>query len=194
MQNQEAPALVKALIMSEMERVTRAQPFAWGMHLCPTLQADLIDLKKTLGGYPLRSEDWMVPKVRNGLGLALTKFFQARQGRQYMKEALARRELWRDLSVAALKYGGYVESDLTLRLNNAARAQSEVWVLGKSGPLVVSTAAVVASEGALALSPVFFIPADRAALMQRYYSALTGSSTAEPVQDKSAESPFLNLR
>lgn len=194
MQNQEAPALVKALIVSEMERVTRAQPFAWGMHLCPTLHADLADLQKTLGGYPLRSEDWMVPKVRNGLGLALTKFFEARQGRQYMKEALARRELWRDLSVAGLKYGGYVESDFTPRLNNAARARSEVWVLGKSGPLVVSATSVLAPDGALALSPVFFIPADRAALMQRYQSALSGNAAAAPAQATSTESPFLNLR
>lgn len=192
LQNQDAPALVRALVMSEMERVTRAQPFAWGMHLCPTLRADLADLQKTLAGNPLRSEDWMVPKVRSSLGATLNRFFESRKGHQYLKEAQARRELLRDLHVAGLKFGGYVESDRRLSLNNAARAQTELWLLGKAGPLAVSATAASAPEQALALSPVFFIPADRAALMKRYQSALTGSTTEAPAQPQAAESPFLN--
>jgi hypothetical protein len=67
-------------------------------------------------------------------------------------------------------------------------------VLGKSGPLVVSATSVLAPDGALALSPVFFIPADRAALMQRYQSALSGNAASAPAQATSTESPFLNLR
>ncbi len=191
MQNRDASALVKALVMTEMERVTRAQPFAWGMHLCPTLRADINDLQKVLAGYPLRSEDWMVPKVRASLGSSLAKFFEARQGRQYKQEALAWRDLLRDLSVAGLKYGGYVDSDLTLSLNNAARARPEVWVLGKTGPVLLPTAAKSASAEVLALSPIFFIPADRGALMKRYQSALTGTGVAPAAQPEASESPFL---
>ncbi len=193
MQDKAAPALVKAHVLIELERITRTQPLAWGLHLTPTLRTDLADLQKTIGGYPLRSEDWMVQKVRATLGAALTKFFESHQGRQYQKEAQARRELLRDISLVGLKFGGYIESDLSLHLNNAARARPELWLLGKTGPLHIATDSKTAPISALALSPVFFIPADRAALMQRYQLVLTGTVTAAPAP-ASAETPFFNAR
>jgi hypothetical protein len=193
MQNRTAPALVKTYVMLEIERITRSQPFAWGMHLSPTLRADLADLQKILGGYRLRSEDWMVTKVRTKHDMPLARFFDSRQNRQYQKEAQARRELLRDISVAGLKFGGYVESDLSLHLNNAARSRKELWLLGKAGPLLIASDAKNAPAGAQPLSPVFFIPADRTALMQRYQLALSG--TAPPAEAPApAETPFLNTK
>jgi hypothetical protein len=193
MQNRTAPALVKAYVLLEIERLTRSQPFVWGLHLSPTLRADLADLQKILGGYRLRSEDWMVTKVRTKHDMPLTRFFESRQNRQYQKEAQARRELLRDISVAGLKFGGYVESDLSLHLNNAARSRKELWLLGKTGPLFVASDAKNAPAGAQPLSPVFFIPADRTALMQRYQLALSG--TAPPTEAPApAETPFLNTK
>ena len=191
--NKAAPALVKAHVMVELERITGSQPFAWGMHLAPTLRADLAELQKIIGGYPLRSEDWMVPKVRSTLGVSLAQFFDSRQTRQYQKEAQARRELLRDIHLAGLKFGGYVESDLSLHLNNAARVRPELWALGKAGPVLLSAEAKTAPASVLRLSPIFFIPADRAALMQRYRLALSGGSSevAAPV---STVTPFLEAR
>jgi hypothetical protein len=191
--NKGAPALVKAHVMVELERIIRSQPFAWGLHLAPTLRADLAELQKIIGGYPLRSEDWMVPKVRGTLGVSLAKFFDSRQTRQYQKEAQARRELLRDIHLAGLKFGGYIESDLTLHLNNAARVRPELWALGKTGPVLLSVEAETAPATVLRLSPIFFIPADRAALMQRYRLALSGGSSevATPV---STMTPFLEAR
>lgn len=194
MQDKAAPALVKAHVMLELERLTRSQPFAWGLHLSPTLRADLAELQKTIGGYPLRSEDWMVTKVRITLGASLAKFFDARQGRQYQKEAQARRELLRDIGVAGLKFGGYVETDLSLRLNNAARARKELWLLGKTGPLLIAADSKTAPANTQPLSPVFFIPADRVALMQRYHLALSGSAAPETPVPTSSETPFFNAR
>ncbi len=193
MADKAAPALVKAHVILELMRITGSQPFAWGLHLTPTLRADLADLQKILGGYPLRSEDWLVPKVRTSLGSPLARFFETRHGRQYQKEAQARRELLRDIGVAGLKFGGYVETDLTLHLNNAARARKELWILGKSSILPVNSEAVAAPAAALPLSPVFFIPADRIALMQRYQLALSGS-IAEAPAPASAETPFFIVK
>jgi hypothetical protein len=149
-------------------------------------------LQKIIGGYPLRSEDWMVPKVRDTLGVSLAQFFDARQTRHYQKEAQARRELLRDIHLAGLKFGGYVETDFSLHLKNAARVRPELWALGKTGPLLISAEAKTAPATVLRLSPVFFIPADRAALMQRYRLALSGGSSevAAPV---STETPFLDV-
>lgn len=193
MQNRAAPALVKAHVMVELERITRSQPFAWGLHLTPTLSDDLVELQKIIGGYPLRSEDWMVPKVRTTLGVALAKFFEARQARQYHQEAQARRELLRDISLAGLKFGGYVGSDLSLHLNNAARVRPELWALGKTDPLLITADVKTAPAGSLKLSPVFYIPADRVALMQRYRLALNGGSADVPAAT-STETPFLEVK
>lgn len=192
-QSKSAPALVKAHVMSELERITRSQPFAWGLHFSPTLRADLVELQKIIGGYPLRGEDWMLPKVYSSLGVSLNRFFEARQTRQYRKEAQARRELLRDIQLAGLKFGGYVESDLSLHLNNAARVRSEVWALGKVGPLLLSSEARRAPSSVLRFSPIFFIPADRVALMQRYRLALSGGSP-EAITPVSTETPFLEAR
>jgi hypothetical protein len=180
MQDKAAPVLVKAFVMAELERITRSQPFAWGLHLAPSLRADLAELQKIIAGYPLRSEDWMVPKVRSTLGAALAKFFEARQTRQYQKEAQARRELLRDIALAGLQFGGYVDSDLSLHLSHAARVRPELWVLSKSGPLLISPEVSLAPASALRLSPIFYIPADRAALMQRYRLALKGGTAVMP--------------
>jgi hypothetical protein len=135
----------------------------------------------------------MVPKVRSTLGVSLAQFFDSRQTRQYQKEAQARRELLRDIHLAGLKFGGYIESDLTLHLNNAARVRPELWALGKTGPVLLSVEAKTAPATVLRLSPIFFIPADRAALMQRYRLALSGGSS-EAAVPVSTETPFLEAR
>ncbi|MCX6858183.1 MAG: hypothetical protein NTV80_25150, partial [Verrucomicrobia bacterium] len=190
-QSQTAPTLVKAYVMLELERITRSQPYAWGLHLTPTLRADMAELQKIVAGYPLRSEDWMLPKVRATLGLPLTKFFESRQTRQYQKEAQAKRELLRSIQLAGLKFGGYVGSDLTLHLINAARVRPELWALGKEGPVLLASEAKSTPTGVLRLSPIFFIPANRAALMQRYRSAISGSTSDAPAAT-AAQTPFLD--
>ena len=121
-------------------------------------------------------------------------FFETRQSRQYLKEAQARRELLRDISAAGLKFGGYVETDLSLRLNNAARSRKELWLLGKTGPLLTATETKSAPVVTQLLSPIFFIPADRVALMQRYQLALSGSAAPDAPAPTSSETPFFNAR
>lgn len=191
MQDTSAPVLVKAHVTLEIDQLTRLQPFAWGLHLVPILRADLAELQKLMVKHPLRGEDWMLPKVRSSLGDDLVRYFSARQGRQYMKEAKAKRELLRDVSAAGIKFGGYVETDLTLRLNNAARSRKELWLAGKKQPLSIPQDSKTVPAGIPAMSPVFFIPADRAALMQRYHLALSGAAVSTP-EPTAVTAPFFN--
>jgi exonuclease VII small subunit len=184
------PAIAKAYVMLELERLTRERPFTWGMHLVPTLRADLAELHRLVGDHPLRSEDWMIPKVSTSLGSMLEKFFQTRQGRLYEKEAQARRLLVTRVSTTGVKFGGYVETDRALHLNTSARAAKELWLLGKSGPLLIATDAKTAPADALPLSPVLFLPLDRQQLLETYSTSISGVSSdkAEPT---TSESPFL---
>jgi hypothetical protein len=185
-----APAIAKAYVMLELERLTRERPFAWGMHLVPPLRTDLTELHRLVGEHPLRSEDWMIPKVRTSLGNSLEQFFQTRQGRLYEKEAQARRLLITQVSITGVKFGGYIESDQSLRLNTAARSAKEYWLLSKGGPMLVSTEAKKAPAEALPFSPVLFLPLDRQQLLETYRTNITGSSSTK-VETTSGESPFL---
>jgi hypothetical protein len=57
--------------------------------------------------------------------------------------------------------------------------------------VLLASDAKSAPTGVLRLSPIFFIPADRAALMQRYRSAISGSTSDAPAAT-AAQTPFLD--
>lgn len=187
----DAPALARAYVMLELERLVEERPFAWGLHHSPTLRADLEELRQAVAGHPLRGDDWMVPKHAEAAA-ALSKYFSTRKDRAYLKEAQARREMLAHVVAAGVKFGGYVEPDLGVRLINSARTASELWVLGaKDGkPMRLdnpSAAAAPGAEntrlvaaGALALSPVFYISVDRASLLDGYFKAVTSTPPDSP--------------
>ncbi|MEN3940082.1 hypothetical protein WJU23_02230 [Prosthecobacter sp. SYSU 5D2] len=184
MNDSKASPLAKAFLMQRLEDMASTRPLAWGFHLSPSLQADLAALRAVLGDTVLRSEDWMLPSMRTRFSGPLGDFFQKAGRRVYLKEAKARRELLMAVAEAGVKFGGYVETDFSLRLKNNALGAPELWVLSASGakPMLMARPAANASPfmaaDAQPLSPVFIIPVDRAALTAAYEKALTGSGSA----------------
>lgn len=184
-----ASPVAKAYVMQRLERITALRPQAWGMHLCHSLQADLRKLNELVGDAALRGEDWLVPVVKDQWTGPLTEFFKGCAGRSYMKEASIRREFLRTAATAGIKFGGYVDADLTLVLTQAGRVAGELWVVGKDSgrPLLVTNSAAgaaasseatkVKAPGALPLSPAFFVPLDRKQLLQRYTEAFNAPGT-----------------
>ncbi|TDU81826.1 hypothetical protein EI77_01136 [Prosthecobacter fusiformis] len=184
--DKDANPITKAYLMLRLEDMASTRPLAWGFHFSPTLQADLAELHRVLGDTRLRSEDWLLQSVRTRFTSPLNAYFEKTTGRSYMKEAKARREMLTAVARSGLKFGGYVETDLTLRLKIPARAASELWVLSKAGlkPLLVANpqsslppANPLKAKEAQPLSPVFFISIDRASLMERFESALSASGS-----------------
>lgn len=185
-----APPLAKAYIMLELERLTRDRPFAWGWHLCASLRADLAELHRLIGSYPLRSEDWMIPKVRAQFDGALEGFFSSRQAPQYEKEAQARRVLIMRVVAASVRFGGFVDTDRRVKLNNAARAAQEVWLATKSSPKPVAAGTASVSAEVPPFTPVLFLPLDRQELLRDYHGSLAGKASASAGSAPS-ETPFL---
>jgi hypothetical protein len=185
-----APSVARAYVMLELERLTRDRPFAWGLHLTPTLRADLAELHRRVGDYPLRGDDWMLPKVREKLGGVLDEFFSARLGRQYEKEAQARRLLVMRVNAAGVKLGGFVDTERRLMVSQAGRAAAEFWLPLKAGPRLLKAAEVEAPEGVPGLTPLLFLPLDRQELMRNYRASMSGPEQGRtaPSQD---EDPFL---
>ncbi|MDB6005244.1 MAG: hypothetical protein JWR15_2231 [Prosthecobacter sp.] len=200
-QNTIGGPIVKAYVMLRLQAMMQLRPRAWGEHYCPTLQQDLQELRRILGRTDLRSEDWLLPAMREKWTAPLTAFFKTCQEHTYMREATARRNYLRAVVNAGLKFGGYVETDLSLVLNPQGRNTGELWVIRKEGgkPLLVVNAAAnsAASETpkpimaplSVPLGPVFFVPADRRTLVHQYQEALSG--TGVDVKPLPGESVFL---
>ncbi|MFN0077596.1 MAG: hypothetical protein ACKVY0_14085 [Prosthecobacter sp.] len=193
--------IAKAYVVQRLENMLHRREFAWGLHFCPSLKADLRELQQILGETSLRSEDWLVAAMRARLTTPLTAFFKRCEARSYLKEASARRGLLRSAALAGLRFGGYVEVDLSLVLNNPARASNELWVLAGNGgkPKLVENsmvgkaaaeAAKLVAKDALPLSPVFFMSLDRSQLLKQYEADLVPAKSA--LKPLSGEARFLN--
>lgn len=183
MQDRVGSPLAKAYLMERLESLLMHQAHAWGLHLCPSLRADLNELHQILGALSLRSEDWLVASKRDSLTAPLGAYFKRCEGRSYLDEAMSQRILLRDAALAGVRFGGYVEMDSTLVLNKSGRAMKELWVLARDGgkpklvrnlkagnPLAV--AEKIVSPEALPLSPVFFIPLHQGSLLPKNEAGL----------------------
>jgi len=181
--NETASPLAKAYVMIKLHDFAEVRSHAWGLHLCPSLGTDVTALEAVLDNTFLASEDWLLKDPQAKFLNKLTAAFQKIKGRSYMKEAQARRDLLSTVARAGLKYGGYVDTDHSLKLIASARSRTELWYLrpdGKPGMMTVpdaggstkGTAEKTMVPTARVLSPVFFIPVDRAALVERFQRQL----------------------
>ncbi|OYW74545.1 MAG: hypothetical protein B7Z37_17340 [Verrucomicrobia bacterium 12-59-8] len=193
--------IAKAYVLLKLEDMLRLRSREWGFHYCPSLQQDLRILHQSLGTTSLRSEDWLVPDMREKWLAPLAAFFNPLIARTYLREALAHRNYLRAATAAGLKFAGYVETNLSLALNPQGRTAGELWVIGRENgkPLLVPNPAAgkaaadapitIMATASVPLSPVFFVPADRQALIQQYQAAM--SSTGVDLKPLPGESLFL---
>lgn len=177
--------IAKAYVLLKLEGMLRMRSREWGLYFCPSLQQDLRILHKTLGNTALRSEDWLVPTMREKWQAPLTAFFTPLKARAYLREAVANRNYLRAATNAGLKFAGYVETDLSLILNPQGRSAGELWVIGRENgkPLLVANPAAgkaaadtpkaIMATASVPLSPVFVVATDRRALLQQYHEALS---------------------
>ncbi|WP_395739192.1 hypothetical protein [Prosthecobacter sp.] len=193
-----ASPVAKAYVMLKLYDMVKLRPYSWGDHFCPSLQQDIRELQRILASTALRSEDWLVPAMRDKWTAPLTAFFKSIKDRSYMKEASARRAYLRAVANAGLKFAGYVETDLSLVLNTQGRTAAELWVVGKEGgkPLLVpnpsagsaasDSASPIIASASVPLSPVFIVSVDRKALAKQYQDALTSPGMeSKPVLNES---------
>jgi hypothetical protein len=193
--------IAKAFVMLKLEDLMHLRPREWGLHYCPSFQQDLRMLHQTLGTTSLRSEDWLVPDMREKWQAPLAAFFKTLKDRAYLREAIAHRNYLRAATQAGLKFAGYVETDLSLVLNSQGRSAGELWVLGREGgkPLMVANAEAgkaaadspktIMATASVPLSPAFIVTADRRDLLKQYQEAR--SSTGVDLKPLPTESPFL---
>jgi hypothetical protein len=192
--------VAKAYVMLRLEAMMQLRPSEWCLYYCPSLQQDFRSLHQIIGSETLRSEDWLVPAVQEKWTAPLTAFFKSCREHTYLREARAQHTYLRAATAAGLKFAGYVETDLSLVLNQQGRTAAELWAVGREGgrPLRVDnpsagaaasgTALALNAPAALPLSPVFLVPADRRALLRQYQEALSSGTAPKPL---SSESPFL---
>jgi hypothetical protein len=198
--NEAASPLAKAYVMIKLHDFAAVRTHAWGLHLCPSLETDVAEVEAVLDNTFLSSEDWLLKDPQQKFSGRLAAVFVKLKGRSYMQEAQARRDLLSAVARAGLKFGGYVDTDHSLKIHTAARSSTELWYLrpdGKPGmmpaPAAADTSGATAEKTVVStariLSPVFFIPVDRAALVEKYQKHLQSLDKAQAPQ--AAESFFI---
>ena len=186
----DASPLAKAYLMQELYDFAKPRAFDGGLHLCSSLKSDIAALKGILEGSYLSSEDWMAKEAREALEPKLKSFFVRIQPRNYFKEAQARRQFLLPVIRAGMKFGGHVDLDKKVHLTLSARNSPEIWCLREGNlPLLLSRqpadgnltdgAGALTASKAQVLSPVFYIPVDRKALIEAYQTNLSPAQKTE---------------
>ncbi len=200
-QDTKGSPIAKAYVLLKLEDMLQLRPHEWGLHYCSSLQEDLRNLHQTLGTTALRSEDWLVPAMREKWQAPLEAFFKPLKARSYLREALAHRNYLRAAASAGLKFAGYVETDQSLVLNPQGRTAGELWVISRENgkPLLVANPAAgaaaadapkpIIAAASVPLSPVFSVPMDRQALVRQFKEAQ--SATGVELKPAPGESLFL---
>lgn len=163
-------AIFKAYLMQQLGIVLNVRPYAWGMEHCRSLRDDLAELDRLCEGTTLRSQDWLLERKRTQLGGKLDSFFDSLRERRYLAEARLHREIMLRVLKAGLQFGGFIDSAAQLHLLGEARSAKTLWVLTADGQklcryLPPGDTGEKAKEEPAGMSPVFFVPLDREALL-----------------------------
>jgi len=164
----------RAILMQHLAALVALRPYEWGMHYCPSLRRDLAKLQAVCGGRRLNTFEWMLPSTTEKLGPGLDAFFVGLGDRSYANEAYRVRDIALAVRDAGVRFAGYVDGDGHARVLQGARAAAELWSFGGKAPLLLQVRAGQPNAGlgeqakaCVRFSPLFYVPLDRAALLQK---------------------------
>lgn len=158
-----ASPLFKAFLMQQLAAMLRERPAAWGLQYCPRLALDLQRLDELCGGETLRSMDWLLERKRAQFSDKLAPFFNELQNRSYLADARLHREIIRAVIKTGIQFGGFIDGDGHPHILGEAAASGAMWARASNGD---GLARCDRDAGNCAkFSPVFYVPADRQALL-----------------------------
>ena len=169
-QNKKAPMLFRAYLVQELARIMEIRPNAWGLPYCPSLRADLEELRSKTADAPLRSSDWLASGEQKAKREAILKpLIERLSTRLYDSEARAYRAVVAAARKAGFKLGGYVDATGKPQLRGEAQAGFSLWTLDAQGSLIA-----LGTKPAHLLAPVFFIPVQPSELRSEAVKAYGG--------------------
>ena len=160
-----ANPLAKAFLMQQLAALLRERPVAWGLPFCPRLARDLQRLDELSGGETIRSMDWLLERKRAQFSAKLTPFFADLQSRTYFADARLNREIVRAAIKAGIQFGGFIDGDGRARVPGEATASGALWAVAGTGTGLVRCDRDAAN--CAKFSPVFYVPLDRATLLDQ---------------------------
>jgi hypothetical protein len=162
------PRSLRYHLWSRLAPIALRDPQGWGLHLAPTLAADLSRFE-SLGAIAGGSAAWMLPDG-GGVTAAHRDFFASLQNRAYKGEAMSSAGIESAVLAAGLDYAGHIDTSGTLVLLPGHQQAREVWFLdraARTARLIRRSPDASSAGGALPpFTPVFFIPIDRLNLIR----------------------------
>jgi hypothetical protein len=167
------PVSLRSYLWSRLAPIALRDPEGWGLHLAPTLAADL-NRSQSLGEIAAGSSAWMLPDG-SGITAAHRSFFASLQNRAYKGEAVAASSIESTVMAAGLQFAGHADATGSLVLLPAHQEAPELWFLDRAA----RTARLIRQNISTAkpqpvpppFAPVFVIPIDRLNLIRKSNAA-----------------------
>jgi hypothetical protein len=167
------PVSLRSYLWSRLAPIALRDPEGWGLHLAPTLAADL-NRSQSLGEIAAGSSAWMLPDG-SGITAAHRSFFASLQNRAYKGEAVAASSIESTVMAAGLQFAGHADATGSLVLLPAHQKAPELWFLDRAA----RTARLIRQNISTAkpqpvpppFAPVFVIPIDRLNLIRKSNAA-----------------------
>ena len=160
-----ASPLFKAFLMQQLAALLRERPVAWGLPYCPRLARDLQRLDELCGGETIRSMDWLLERKRAQFSAKLAPLFGDLQSRTYFADARLNREIVRAAIKAGIQFGGFIDGAGQARVLGEATASGALWAVAGTGNGLVRCDRDAGN--CAKFSPVFYVPLDRATLLDQ---------------------------
>jgi hypothetical protein len=163
------PVSLRSHLWSRLAPIALRDPDGWGLHLAPSLAADL-NRSQSLGTLAAGSAAWMLPDG-SGVTNAHRSFFASLQNRAYKGEAVSAASIESAVFAAGLQFAGHADATGSIVLLPAHEKAPELWFLDRTA----RTARLIRQNGTPQkqqavpppFSPVFVIPIDRLNLIRK---------------------------
>lgn len=127
--------IFKAWVLQELFNLMLVRAFDWGLNFCPAAQLEYRNLSTIKG--TLFPFDWLRPSTQNRILQPLTRYFDSLPKHSYHQQAIASRELFKQVSRQRVRFGGYVDDTGRFMLLSATPNDRTLFGLREQGVIDV---------------------------------------------------------
>jgi hypothetical protein len=163
--------IFKAWITQELFNILVVRPFDWGLNFCPSAQIDYKQLSSFKG--TLFPFDWLRSSTQNRLLQPLQEHYESQQPISYHRQALASRELFKQVSRQRVRFAGYADDTGTFHLLSSTPDDRQLFGMREDGTMDLLRS-IVPRDGtsprtyrAMPYSPILFFNDPPQAILDR---------------------------
>jgi len=125
--------IFKTWVIQELFNIMIVRAYDWGLNFCPSAQLEYKNLSAIKG--TLFPYDWLRQSTQNRILQPLISFYENQKDLSYYQQALASRELFKQIARQRVRYGGYVNENGLFMLLNGTPNDRKLFGMRLGGPI-----------------------------------------------------------